>query len=928
MTRMRIALFAFLLLPLACPALAGPGVWTSTGPEGGSVFHLAVDPAAPDTVYLGGDNSVYKSIDTGQSWNRLDIAPHMSLLQRLAINPHDSQMLLVSSFSQLFRSRDGGSSWQALSGALPSPGAFEDVCFDPLHPGRAWTVGRNGLWRSDNDGQTWSQVPAAGLPTLTGNLRPDPHVAGRLLAWGREGLHRSVDHGLTWTAVPLPPGSFGNFRTVAHTAAPGDVLALDNQGQVLRSSDGGASFSLVGPVTLPNTWGVQSIHPHPTAPDTWWLGLNNGLVRTSDGGSTYAVVGQGIAPVAGGFANGVSALYVHPGNPDLLYAGADFTGFYVSSDAGASWARRNNGLAQVQIRALAVHPQAPHWVYAGYGDANASPSDGLFRSVDRGLSWHSPTSPTLEAVGLRTLLIDPNTTSNPFSTVLYAAGYGYPLYSPTGATRHGNGGIYKSSDGGATWTTIDNGIPRWDTGGGVEQSYFVISRTVIADPASGSGPGGDGPLQTLYLGGSGTISRDGAGAPVVLAARIYKSTNAGASWVASDTGLPLDSNYPVQVVPLAINPDNPAILYAGTTTTGYEPGYSNPLESEGVINGVFKSTDAGASWVHSSNGLPRMNPADPDSAIRSVLALALAPSQPERLYATTNNQLFDAVVYRSDDGGASWQPANHGIAADADIRALIVDPENADIVYAGSTGSEINPGGVYRSIDGGLTWSSYSIGLPSSSASALSLDKSGAVPRLYAGTRNGVFSIDQVPDEDSDGVPSAIEAASPNGGDGNGDGIPDTLQADVASLRGAGDAARGGDGYLSIQVEALAGDCARLENTHTLPATAFPADPLHDYPYGLVRLDLPACAQARLHLHVHEGDFDAGWRFRVYAPLHPEQPHTYAWRDLPFTRDGNVWTVTVTDNELGDLRAGTDAILFQGGLARTPILFRNGFETP
>ena len=57
------------------------------------------------------------------------------------------------------------------------------------------------------------------------------------------------------------------------------------------------------------------------------------------------------------------------------------------------------------------------------------------------------------------------------------------------------------------------------------------------------------------------------------------------------------------------------------------------------------------------------------------------------------------------------------------------------------------------------------------------------MPRLYAGTRNGVFSIDQVPDEDSDGVPSAIEAASPNGGDGNGDGIPDTLQADGLTAR-------------------------------------------------------------------------------------------------------------------------------------------------
>lgn len=926
MPRLLFRLLALCLLPITSLALAGPGIWTSSGPEGGSVLQLAVDPAAPDTIYLSGINGAYRSTDTGVTWTRLNIAPYISSVWRMVLNPHDSQMLIVSSATQLFRSTDGGSNWQALAGGLPVPGNFRDVRFDPLHAGRIWTVGSSGLWRSNDDGQTWSPVPASGLGSNIVALEPDPHVDGRMLAVSHADTYLSTDHGLTWNVVPQAPGSFGTLRTVSHTPVPGVVLAASDAGEMLRSTDGGASFSLLDPVSLPHAYQITFIHPDAVSANTWWLGLTNGLIRTSDGGATYTVVGEGIRPAAGGsFDNGVAALYVHPGNPDILYAGADFTGFYVSSNGGASWTRRNTGLDQVQIRALAVHPQFPSWVYAGYGDANASPSDGLFQSIDRGQSWFS-SSPSLEAVGLRTLLIDPNTTANPFSTTLYAAGYGYPLFSPTGATRHGNGGIYKSTDGGATWATIDNGIPRFTLGDGVEHSYFIISRSVIADPNSGSGPGGDGPLQTLYLGGSGTIHRDGAGNPVVMAARIYKSTDAGASWSASDTGLPLDPMYPVQVVPLAINPDNPSILYAGTTTYGYEPGWSDPLESEGVINGVFKSTDAGATWVHSSSGLPRLNPANPDSAIRTVLALALAPSQPDRLYAATTNLLYDSIVYRSNDGGASWQIANNGIAADADIRALIVDPDNPDIVYAGSTGSEINPGGVYRSIDGGQNWSSYSIGLPSSAASALYLDKSAAIPRLYAGTRNGVFSIDQVPDEDSDGVANVIEAGAPNGGDGNGDGIPDTLQAQVASLRDGGDGPRGGDSYLTVEVEPLQGDCARLENTHTLPASDFPLDRHHSFPFGLIRLDLPACRQARLHLHVHGGDFDAGWRFRVYAPLHPEQPHTYAWRDLPFQRNDQVWTVTVTDNELGDLRASEDAILFQGGVAQTPILFRDGFE--
>src|SRR5690606_12841401 len=110
-----------------------------------------------------------------------------------------------------------------------------------------------------------------------------------------------------------------------------------------------------------------------------------------------------------------------------LYAGALYTGFFVTTNGGASWMRRNGGLHQAAIRALAVHPTQPLWVYAGYGDAFDTPSDGLFRSVDRGGSWFTA-SPTLQASGLRAFAIDPKTTATPFSTTMYAAGYGAPLF--------------------------------------------------------------------------------------------------------------------------------------------------------------------------------------------------------------------------------------------------------------------------------------------------------------------------------------------------------------------------------------------------------------------------------------------------------------------------------------------------------------------
>lgn len=916
------------------PALAGPGVWTSGGPEGGTIYDLAVHPSQPDTIFLGALTGIYKSTDTGATWIPLNPAPYSAILRSLRVSPHDSQLLMVSSDSQLLRSTDGGDNWTPLDGGLPLPTSFSDIAFDPVVPGRVWAVAwPTAVWQSLDNGDTWTALAGTGLPQAPYNIKADPHVAGRLLGTVGTDLYRSTDGGASWTPATGLPGTYQLREAFTFTGTPGTVLVGSGR-EVYRSVDAGASFTPVGPIDLPLSGAIRVIQPHPANPDVWWLAVRAGLVRTDDGGASYSIVGAGIRPVAGGtYDNGVSALYVRPDDVGTIYAGADYTGFYVTHDGGTTWLRRNTGIQHAPIRALAVHPTQPLWVYAGYGDAFDTPSDGLFRSVDRGDSWFSA-SPTLEASGLRSLLIDPNTTSSPFTTTMYAAGYGQPLISLSGNIRDGNAGIFKSTDGGATWSTIDNGIP-FDTDLGYRRSHFIIARTVVADPTSGGPPGGTGPLQTLYLSGSGSISYDyNTGAPTVLAARIYKSTDAGANWTASDTGLPIplfdtstQTVFSVIAVPLVIDPVTPTTLYVGTSTGSYVPGYPYPLVSQGVLNGVFKSTDGGATWVHSSNGLPRLNPADPDSAQRSVLALALAPSLPSRLYAATHNLLGDSVIFRSDDAGASWYEANNGIAPQSDIRALIVDPTDPDIAYAGSTGSETNPGGVYRTTDGGQTWTSYSIGLPPSAASALELDLSGAVPRLYAGTRHGVFSIDQVPDEDADGVPSTIESGAPSGGDGNGDGIPDTVQAQVASLLDAGDGAgRGGDRYITIEVEPLQGACARLENAHALPASAFPVDTGHDYPLGLVRLDLGNCTQARLRLHYHGAGFGAGWRFRVFAPLTPEATHTYAWRDLPFTRDGNTWTVILTDNQLGDLRATENAMLFQGGVALSESIFANGFE--
>src|SRR5690606_10814629 len=106
------------------PALAGPGVWTSGGPEGGTIYDLAVHPSQPDTIFLGALTGIYKSTDTGATWIPLNPAPYSAILRSLRVSPHDSQLLMVSSDSQLLRSTDGGDNWTPLDGGLPLPTSF------------------------------------------------------------------------------------------------------------------------------------------------------------------------------------------------------------------------------------------------------------------------------------------------------------------------------------------------------------------------------------------------------------------------------------------------------------------------------------------------------------------------------------------------------------------------------------------------------------------------------------------------------------------------------------------------------------------------------------------------------------------------------------------------------------------------------------
>src|SRR5262245_28828374 len=141
----------------------------------------------------------------------------------------------------------------------------------------------------------------------------------------------------------------------------------------------------------------------------------------------------------------------------------------------------------------------------------------------------------------------------------------------------------------------------------------------------------------------------------------------------------------------------------------------------GALNGsVFKSADGGGSWNPASTGLPSS----------SVDTIVIDPSSTNTLYVGT---FGSPGVLKSTNGGASWQPMNTGLAVQT-VLALAIDPLSTNTVFAGTTAGSTN--GLFKSTNGGQSWSPAGAGLPSSLTNVIAIDPVNT-QIVYVGTAAG-----------------------------------------------------------------------------------------------------------------------------------------------------------------------------------------------
>jgi photosystem II stability/assembly factor-like uncharacterized protein len=299
----------------------GQAVWRSD--DGGETFRLAcgemfieaevralaVHPTEPRTLYAGTDAGVYRTDDSGDNWRRLDTPFDAGqgwqagiVVWSLLVHPKNPDTLFVGTCpGALYRSRDGGASWQKLNAPISPTCNYirytRVTCLaaDPDDANALWAgVEIDGLWHSADGGETWARRDTGMSSPDIHSLAVLPATATRprtLLASTNNDLNISVDEGQTWQ--PQNVGSVFPHRycrgviTKAHNP---DVVFVGNgsgppgdTGSLQISHDGGKTWQAVSLPMPPNST-VWTFATHPALPDTIAAACVLGYVYLSDDG--------------------------------------------------------------------------------------------------------------------------------------------------------------------------------------------------------------------------------------------------------------------------------------------------------------------------------------------------------------------------------------------------------------------------------------------------------------------------------------------------------------------------------------------------------------------------------------------------------------------------------------------------------------------
>ena len=632
-----------------------------------SIGHIEVADSDPDIIYVGTGSDgirsniivgkgIYKSTDAGETWSHVGLADG-GQIGSVKAHPENPDLVYAavigipfaaSETRGVYRSSDGGDSWERVLFASDSVGAV-DLEFHPTNPDiiyagmwrvlrRPWTIisggtPDDGIWRSTDGGDTWDRM-TAGLPEgLVGktDFAVSPDMPDRVYALVEavdedEGLYRSDDAGVTWELVNDDPNNRlmhrpFYFTNVTADPTDGDVVYVNNL-SLHKSTDGGRTFSS----TLPT--------PHGDNHDLW----------------------------------------INPDDPRIMVQGND-GGASVTLDGGRTWSPVNNQ-PTAELYQVDVDDRDPYWLYAGQQDDSytiAVPSDQPGVSAPGGPEgyWRSPggceTGPAVPKPGDpdivyanckgRFTVYNQRTGQeqqyyvgavNMYGTSPANLPYRFQRVVPIevsphdpNTVYHGSQFVHRTTDGGRTWDRISPDL-----------TAFPAERQMVSGGPITRDATGEEHYSTLYVIEASPHDPD----------VIWTGANDGPVYVTLDGGDSWENVTPPDMPPEGRI--NSIDISAHDPNRVYVAGYRFLLGD--FTPYIWKTEDAGETWeslADGDNGIPA------DFPVRVVRE---DPGRAGLLYAGTEFGMFVSF----DDGG-SWQPFQRNLPVTPITDIALVDGDIA-----------------------------------------------------------------------------------------------------------------------------------------------------------------------------------------------------------------------------------------------------------
>ncbi len=490
--------------------------------------------------------------------------------------------------------------------------------------------------------------------------------------------------------VNANPGAGGAFTSIG--AGPtGIILCGSDLGGAYRSLDRGQSWDAIGYSRGLAAAHVSAVAFDPQDASILYLGTEYGVYRSGDGGGTF----QQVSP--DGY---IAALMPAPSNPSIVYApyhpgyGSTTTGLFKSTDRGVNWVSVNTNFPiGLRITKLVVHPNNPSTLYVVSGAdlfvSGALPS--LWKSTDGGTSWTRTGSSLGNIWDLAMDLGNPQ--------VLYVTVY-------TGTPRSSwSGSVYKSSDGGLTWA-----LKAGHTGCVLVKRDQPQTLWVI-DPDRDEGDPEQGVWQSTDGGNTWSKKSD---------MRTWDSGWQAANWAYGGSG------YGMAKV-LGQDESDPNVI----CWTHWQFVFGS-FDGGGRFENLFTRELSPGWW--SSRGIENV----------AVTGVAISEANSTQMYTG----YYDIGMWRSLDGGASWQSCNHPSFTGAwsghggCTVSIAPDPARASVVFA-TMGEEADLATVVKSTSSGAasSWTASNAGLPSGFVYGLSLDRTSPTTqrRLFVTSNGDVY---------------------------------------------------------------------------------------------------------------------------------------------------------------------------------------------